>query len=130
MNFISGNWYHIYNRGNNRQPIFPQERNYIYFLGKVRKYILPHCEIIAYVLMPNHFHFHIEADERTEQVVSKPLNPSNVLSEGIRLLLSSYSRGINKQEGFTGNLIQQKTKSRCVLGVTGLPLSNHYPEWC
>ena len=30
------------------------------------------------------------------------------------MLLSSYSKAINKQEGRTGNLFQQKTKALCV----------------
>jgi putative transposase len=29
-------------------------------------------------------------------------------------LLSSYTKGIQKQENITGNLFQQKTKSKCV----------------
>jgi len=114
MNFISQNIYHIYNRGNNKQTIFLKEGNYIYFLQKVRKYIVPHCEILAYVLMPNHFHFLIYADDRTEKQSANMPIQRNMLSEGIRLLLSSYSKGINKQETRTGNLIQQKTKSKCV----------------
>jgi hypothetical protein len=30
------------------------------------------------------------------------------------MLLSSYSKAINKQEGRTGNLFQQKTRAKCV----------------
>jgi putative transposase len=114
MEFFRQNIYHIYNRGNNKQIIFFTEENYLYFLKKVRKYILPHCDMLAYVLMPNHFHFLIHADERTEKQLPGPAITRNVLSEGIRLLLSSYSKGVNKQEDRTGNLIQQKTKSKCV----------------
>lgn len=117
MDFKSNNIYHIYNRGNNRQNIFLTERNYIYFLGKVRKYISPTCNILAYVLMPNHFHFLIHADQRTEECITRASITKNVLSEGVRLLLSSYTKGINKQEDRTGNLIQQKTKSKCVYDV-------------
>ena len=114
MDFIKNNIYHIYNRGNNKQVIFFSERNYIYFLQKVRKYITPHCDIFAYVLMPNHFHLLIRADERTEKELAHLPITKNVLSEGVRLLLSSYTKGINQQEGRSGNLIQQKTKSKCV----------------
>ena len=120
MDFFAGNTYHVYNRGNNKQTIFFKEENYIYFLGKVRKYIMPHCDILAYVLMPNHFHFLIHADERTEKEMAELRITTNVLSEGIRLLLSSYTKGINKQEERTGNLIQQKTKSKCVSDATKL----------
>ena len=114
MNFIRQNIYHIYNRGNNKQTIFFNDANYIYFLQKVRKYILPHCDILAYALMPNHFHFLLHADERTEKQLANLPITRNVLSEGVRLLLSSYTKGINRQEDKTGNLIQQKTKSKCV----------------
>ena len=114
MIFIRDNIYHLYNRGNNKQAIFFNEGNYIYFLKKMRKYIMPHCDILAYVLMPNHFHFLIHADERTEKQLAHLPITKNVLSEGVRLLLSSYTKGINKQEGRIGNLIQQKTKSKCV----------------
>jgi REP element-mobilizing transposase RayT len=114
MDFFAGNTYHIYNRGNDKQVIFFKEDNYIYFLGKVRKYIMPHCDILAYVLMPNHFHFLIHADERAEMHLADLQIPRNVLSEGMRLLLSAYTKGINKQENRTGNLIQQNTKSKCV----------------
>ena len=34
------------------------------------------------------------------------------LSNGFRLLLSSYSQAINKQEGRTGSLFRQRTKSK------------------
>ncbi len=114
MDFISQNTYHIYNRGNNRQTIFFTESNYVYFLQKVRKYVSPHCDLLAYVLMPNHFHFLIHANEHTEKQLPDLRITRNVLSEGIRLLLSSYTKGINKQEQRTGNLIQQKTKSKCI----------------
>jgi putative transposase len=129
MEFFANNIYHIYNRGNNKNSIFLKEGNYIYFLQKVRKYILPHCDILAYVLMPNHFHFLIHADERTEKQMPEGSVSKNVLSEGIRLLLSSYTKGINKQENRTGNLIQQNTKSKCVYD-TDNPYNTRYAATC
>lgn len=118
MDFIRQNIYHIYNRGNDKQTIFFNEGNYIYFLQKVRKYIFPHCDMLAYVLMPNHFHFLIHADERTEKQLADLQMPRNILSEGIRLLLSAYTKGINKQQERTGNLIQQNIKSKCVFDAS------------
>jgi putative transposase len=103
----------------NKQSFF-NEGNYVYFLQKARKYITPHCEILSYVLMPNHFHFLIYADKRTEKQLSELRITKNILSENIRLLLSSYTKGINKQEGKTGNLIQQGTKSKCVYDASSI----------
>lgn len=117
MDFVANNIYHIYNRGNNHQTIFPQERNYHYFLDKVRKSISPHCDILAWVLMPNHFHFLIHANDTTTEMVGTTVRRS-ALSEGFRHVLSSYSKGINKQEGYSGNLIKQNTRSKCVYDAT------------
>ena len=113
MNFQSGSIYHIYNRGNDKQQLYFSDRNYLFFLDKIRKYIMPHCSVLAYCLMPNHFHILIYANDKTENLVNtNSLITKNVLSEGIRLMLSSYTKAINKQEGKTGNLFQQKTKAK------------------
>ena len=114
MEFSNNELYHIYNRGNNKQPIFFKPDNYLYFLQKVRKFILPNCDILAYCLMPNHFHFLISSDTRT--VATKLIGGKyrNVLSEGIRNLLQTYSKAINEQNKSTGSLFQQNTKAKCL----------------
>ena len=114
MEFIDGSLYHIYNRGNNKQAIFFNRNNYLYFLEKIKKYISPHCNILAWILMPNHFHFLIRANVATCKLVKHTPIPINALTEGVRLLLSSYAKAIQKQESLTGSLFQQKTKSKCV----------------
>jgi putative transposase len=45
MHFIQGEIYHIYNRGNQKQPIFYSRGNYLFFLEKVKKFIFPRCSI-------------------------------------------------------------------------------------
>ena len=56
MYFTEGNIYHIFNQGNNREKIFFNDENKKYFLNKIRKHILPYADILAWCLMPNHFH--------------------------------------------------------------------------
>ena len=114
MQFELSNLYHIYNRGNNKQTIFFNRDNYLYFLNKVKKYIAPNCDILSWCLMPNHFHFLIHANLNTVKPVKESPIKINALTEGFRLLLSSYTQGINKQNNRTGNLFQQKTKFKCV----------------
>ena len=115
MEFLRNELYHIYNRGNNQQKVFFKPDNYIFFLKKVRRYILPYCNILSYSLMPNHFHFLFYSDERTIATKTIRAQDKNVLSEGIRLLLISYAQAINKQNKFSGSLFQQNTKARPIV---------------
>ena len=55
-----GGYFHIYNRGNNKETIFKTHENYIYFLTLWKKYIEPIAETFCYNLLPNHFHFFIK----------------------------------------------------------------------
>jgi putative transposase len=98
---VPNQFYHIYNRGNNGQKIFFNRGNYLYFLKKIRVYFLDHIEIIAYCLMPNHFHLLVFTKEDIQQ---------KKFSNDLMIMLRSYARGINKQENRSGSLFQQHTK--------------------
>lgn len=102
--------YHLYNRGNNQQKIFFNRDNYLFFLKKAKKHLYPHCDILAYCLMPNHFHFLISANAESEKTKSHGVKLVNVFSENLRIMLSSYTRAINKQEERSGSLFQQNSK--------------------
>ena len=65
MNLIPGQFYHVYNRGNNKQLIFFNDNNYLYFLQKIREQLLPVADILAWCLMPNHFHILIQANDES-----------------------------------------------------------------
>ena len=112
MKFTEGGIYHIYNRGNKKQIIFFKEKNYLYFLRKVRIELLPYCDILAYCLMPNHFHFIVLIKNKNlngSQNINKSIK---TLNHAIAILLRSYTRSMQAQEKFTGSLFQQKTKAK------------------
>ncbi|MBK8047348.1 MAG: transposase [Anaerolineales bacterium] len=58
IDFASGNYYHLYNRGANRMSIFRNDANYRFALKLMQEY-RTECSvtIIAYCLMPNHYHW-------------------------------------------------------------------------
>ncbi len=59
--YIENGIYHIYNRGCNKDNIFFNEENYLYLLKKMKEEKDEYeIEIIAYCLMPNHYHFLIQ----------------------------------------------------------------------
>ena len=65
MHLCPGEYYHIYNRGNNKQPIFFNDANYIFFVKKIRKQLAPIADIICYCLLPNHFHNIIRSTDKS-----------------------------------------------------------------
>lgn len=115
--------YHIYNRGNNKQPIFFNKGNYTYFLNKCGLYLKPVCSVLAWCLMPNHFHFLIAVDDKSLTPVRSGAITMPAIANNLRLLLSAYSKGINKQQGRKGNLFQQGTKSKLVSNKPGYALN-------
>jgi putative transposase len=104
MIFEENHLFHLFNRGNNREAIFYNEGNYDFFIQKIEKYILPHVDILAWCLMPNHFHFMIE-------VLNVEINGYE-LNDAIGIALRSYARAINIQEHRVGSLFQTGTRAQ------------------
>ena len=129
MQFETDHLYHIYNRGNNSQKIFFNRENYLFFLDKIKKHILPHADIVAWCLMPTHFHLMVHVNdvfvERSEQVTSSHLlTKKRSLNDSIAIMLRSYTRAIQKQENKTGSLFQNRTKAICLTQTEGIS-----PAW-
>jgi REP element-mobilizing transposase RayT len=59
-------YYHIYNRGINRENIFIEERNYDYFLQLYEKHIEPVVDTFGYCLLRNHFHLLVRVKSKDE----------------------------------------------------------------
>ncbi len=117
MHFEANHVYHLYNRGNNKQTIFFSHENYLYFRRKVRNEWLPFCDILAYCLMPNHFHFLIVPKEEACKniIINEKETHMQVFSKTIGKTLSSYTKAINLQQQTTGNLFQKKTKAKILI---------------
>ena len=61
--FVKGHFYHLYNRGAKKQKIFYESENYLYLPKLVKKNMhKSDINVIAYCLMPNHFHFLLRVD--------------------------------------------------------------------
>jgi putative transposase len=71
MQFQPNHVYHTYNQGNNKQIIFNDKNDYVTFLALFRNVVKPHTSIIAYCLMPNHFHFMLSTDERCNEKIKQ-----------------------------------------------------------
>ncbi|WP_421919330.1 transposase [Marinifilum sp.] len=108
MYFEEDYLYHVYNRSNNGVRIFYSHENYLFFLKKLRKHLTPYCSILAWCLMPTHFHLLIKVN------CIKPENFNVDLNFSIGKLLASYTRALQKEQNFNGSLFQSHTKTKCL----------------
>ncbi len=100
--------YHIYNRGNNKEDIFIEEKNYGFFLSLMKKYLLPIADIYAYCLMKNHFHL-LARIKDTQDIDNKyKEKPYLAFSH----LFNAYTKSINKEYNRTGSLFQDRMKRK------------------
>ncbi len=123
MQLEKGYLYHIYNQGNNQRKIFFKRENYLFFLKKIKIYVSPYADIIAWCLMPNHFHLIIlmreeelpvsESDTMT-QSHRITTTKKRTLNNSIAILLRSYTRALNIQQNTSGSLFKAHTKAECI----------------
>lgn len=127
--FVTGEYYHIYNRGVNKQPIFlgvkdysraleisefysyasskPKYSKFVVLSKEERQKIMDSLwnterrlvEIICYCLIPNHFHFLLKQTEE------------NGISTFMRIIQNSYTRYHNTKHERIGPLLQGQFKA-------------------
>jgi len=103
IQWLPGNFYHIYKRGARQKGIFRGKSNYLYVLGKMGKY----CKTfdltpIAYCLMPNHYHFLIRQNSE---------NPAGLLPQRV---FNSYTKAYNKRYQESGTLFEHRYQAKHV----------------
>lgn len=86
--------YHIYNRGVNKQAIFFSNKNYEYFIYKMAYHFQERAVILAYCLMPNHYHLLVR------------ITREDFVNNGLKPFLIAYTRAINIEQDRVGPLFQ------------------------
>lgn len=108
-------YYHVYNRGVNKLPVFNDRQDYLFFLsllkrhlsrqpqsdkqGREYKHLANDISLLSFCLMPNHFHLFV----------------FNKQHQGLELLMrslaTSYSIYFNKRHHRVGPLFQGRYKA-------------------
>lgn len=100
---VDGRFYHVYNRGNHREPIFHAPRDYERFLWILTDAAAEYgMEVAAYCLMPNHYHVLVRQREGGDLV-------RMMRSFGV-----SYVKYYNWNYGQVGHLFQGKYGLRAI----------------
>lgn len=120
--YFANGFYHVYNRGVEKREIFLEERDYVVFLGLLKKYLTAtpplenpteitplvpkdlhdEIELLAYCLMPNHFHLLLQQKKRDS------------MTKFVQRLGTSYSIYFNKKHERIGTLFQGTYKAAVV----------------
>jgi putative transposase len=98
--FYSGGIYHILNRGAFKHQVFDNENHCRMFKSLLKKYSEKfHITILAYCIMPNHFHLVIRQDGKTS------------VSLFMQLVAHGFARYYNRAEMKTGVVFQARFQS-------------------
>lgn len=123
--FTPGCYYHIYNRGAHQQRLFLDKKDYRAFLDILGYYLIyplglppslllrqpknkvtnlanipSSCTLLAYALMPNHFHFMIRQEEGDQTI-----------SDLMRRLSIAYAMYFNDRYHHSGTIFQGRYKN-------------------
>lgn len=94
-----GAYYHVYSRGNQKQPIFLSDDDRFYFLkilGEAHERLSANFHV--YCLMPNHYHFALET-------------PRGNLSQIMHFINTTYSIYLNLKHDRCGHVFQGRFKA-------------------
>jgi putative transposase len=93
---------HVYSRGNRRQDIAEEPLDYGLLLWLVEQAVERFkWDVLAYCLMPNHYHVLLET-------------PEAGLSRGMHLINGRYARAFNSGRGLDGHVFQGRFGSKLV----------------
>jgi putative transposase len=98
-----GEFYHFYNRGNNKQRIFFERENYHYFLRTFGSYFTEDsAEMCAFCLMPNHYHILLRLTSDCDY--SKHMQRFGI----------AYVKAMNRRYERCGHLFQGRFKAKFI----------------
>ena len=122
--YIENGYYHIYNRGVEKRLIFQDREDYTKFLYLLKVYLSPpeelrkeypllkihfvrnnlygEIELLAFCLMPNHFHLLVK--QKSKQAMTRLM----------KQILTAYSMYFNKRHERVGPLFQERYKASLV----------------
>ena len=120
--------YHVYNRTNNKEPLFLDEENFEFFLDKYLYYVSPFAETLAWCLLANHFHLIIRIKKKdiiksflsglrsrkqtaTElRFLKDECTIHELVNHAFRRLFQCYAQSFNKYYRRKGNLFYRPFK--------------------
>ena len=86
---IGGRLYHVYNQTNNSELLFLNDKDRWRFLYNLERFVSPYAYILAYNLLPNHFHLLIEVKNKQSLLNKKYRNFIRELPPACKALITA-----------------------------------------
>lgn len=116
--YLNEAYYHLYNRGVDKQAIFRDKEDYVVFLNLLKRYLdneptkdkkgreydwlHDEAELLSYCLMPNHYHLLIYQHE------------PEAMTRLLRRVITSYTTYFNDKYQRVGYLFQSRFKASMI----------------
>ena len=126
--FVENDWYHVYNRTNNKELLFINDADRILFLGRFNFYTAPFLDIASWNLQLNHFHFYVRIKSFEEinnylstrhsdqlcitekKFLSQEATIHKLIDNVFKRFFISYTTRFNKAHNRKGNLFHRPFK--------------------
>lgn len=130
--FVPNGVFHVYNHANGWENVYKNEENYRYFLQKMGDFLPEVLDVLAYCLLPNHFHLliQVKSKEHLHYFYQKKYKISNtelalkigdssfdyhkVVRQQITNFLGGYVQAFNRYHKRKGSLFMQNTNRKIV----------------
>ena len=115
MIYDENGFYHVYNRGCNKELIFTEISDYKNLINRIKESEFnKYLNIISFCLMPNHYHFLVQ--QKTEKPVS----------DWISFIFNGYVQYFNHKYTRSGTLFEGRVKARSITDEKYLIRSSLY----
>ncbi|MEM1271401.1 MAG: hypothetical protein AAGI08_15260 [Bacteroidota bacterium] len=120
--FVAGEFYHVYNQGNNRDATFLDEKDYREFVLRLRHYLDEYLEVFSYCLMGNHYHLVVRVRDRQlvyeaalrDDMDGPKMSVHAIVCERLRRFVLSYVAYVNRRHARKGSLFSPKPQRKLV----------------
>jgi REP element-mobilizing transposase RayT len=117
-NFKNNTYYHVFNRGVNKEKIFPIDKDKEFFIGLLYKELGKTDLILdSYVIMNNHYHLILKINSNTDMI-----------GKYMQRVCTTYARYINDRLSRTGHVFQGRYKTKELPNRKALKQARGYLE--
>ncbi len=130
--FFEGQYFHVFNRTNNKEILFLSDENRTFFLTQFEKHLSAGVDAICWALLNNHFHLFLRVKSQgaivdslsqmktrhsldQRRYLAGEVSVNILLQQSFKRFFQSYAQAFNKQHNRSGNLFRRPFRRVAIL---------------